>query len=216
MPEPSKLDLKKTLQEERKEKLSPVTPDFNEPAKKIRQELEVELSRADPGSTKYPMVEGELTAAKKNYNAIIEIRMAKINYEASVRKSLKRQENNDPENMTPDEQELYTGLYSTMRNWRSARMNLSAQVKEKEKEKEQAPAILPQPAPEPVKKHEEKRDIKDYVVVRMLRDIPAFAGMDGRNYMLAKEDIATVPAVNAKALIARGVAVQVPGLRSGK
>ncbi|TAN40587.1 MAG: hypothetical protein EPN24_04475 [Candidatus Methanoperedens sp.] len=57
---------------------------------------------------------------------------------------------------------------------------------------------------------EGKKDInKEYIVVRLLKDIPTFVGADGRNYTLAKEDVAVLSAVNAKALINRNVAIQI-------
>lgn len=57
---------------------------------------------------------------------------------------------------------------------------------------------------------EGKKDInKEYIVVRLLKDIPTFVGVDGRNYTLAKEDVAVLSAVNAKALINRNAAIQI-------
>jgi DNA replication factor GINS len=54
----------------------------------------------------------------------------------------------------------------------------------------------------------------DYVVVRILENIPAFAG-PGRNYRLVKEDLVSLPPAIARALVARKKAVGVstfPGL----
>jgi DNA replication factor GINS len=45
--------------------------------------------------------------------------------------------------------------------------------------------------------------------VRLLKDIPTFVGFDGCNYSLAKEDLAVLPTVNAKALIGKNAAVQI-------
>ncbi|MBU4340096.1 MAG: hypothetical protein KKD46_04160, partial [Euryarchaeota archaeon] len=57
---------------------------------------------------------------------------------------------------------------------------------------------------------EGKKDIsKEYIVVRLLKDIPTFVGADGRNYTMAKEDVAVLSAVNAKALINRNAAIQI-------
>lgn len=197
MPEPSKLDLKNALREERKEKLSPVVKDFYEQAQKLIQELRFELERADPGNIKYQILEDEYYVAKKNYNSILETRMTKINYEASVRKSLKRQDDREPENMTPEERDFYNGLYSLMSNFRTKRLEFShAKV---------APVALPEPEKKPVP----RRNYNDYMIVRVLRDVPVFAGMDGRNYTLAKEDVVTVPVINANALISRGAALQI-------
>jgi DNA replication factor GINS len=56
----------------------------------------------------------------------------------------------------------------------------------------------------------DKKDIsKEYIVVRLLKDIPTFVGVDGRNYTLAKEDVAVLSTINAKALINRKAAIQI-------
>lgn len=196
MPEPSKLDLKNALREERKEKLSPVSKDFYEQAQKLIHELRFELDRMDPGNIKYQILEDEYYVAKKNYNSILETRMTKINYEASVRKSLKKQDDAEPENMTPEERDFYNRLFTLMSNFRTKRLEFLARTKVA-------------PLPEPVKKPAPRANYKDYLMVRVLRDVPVFAGMDGRNYSLAKEDVVTVPVVNANALISRGAAVQI-------
>jgi len=55
-----------------------------------------------------------------------------------------------------------------------------------------------------------KKDLnKEYIVVRLLKDIPKFRGADGRNYRLGAQDVAVLPKVNAKPLIKRKVAVQI-------
>ncbi|MCK4929234.1 MAG: DNA replication complex GINS family protein [Methanosarcinales archaeon] len=55
-----------------------------------------------------------------------------------------------------------------------------------------------------------KNDInKEYIVVRLLKDIPKFIGADGREYNPGAQDVAVLPKVNARALIKRKVAVQI-------
>ena len=55
-----------------------------------------------------------------------------------------------------------------------------------------------------------KKDLnKEYIVVRLLKDIPKFRGADGRDYRLSAQDVAVLPKVNAKPLIKRKVAAQV-------
>ena len=48
-----------------------------------------------------------------------------------------------------------------------------------------------------------------YTLIRVNTDIPAFVGHDTRVYNLIKNDIATIPSVNARSLIKRKVAVQI-------
>lgn len=194
MPEPS-LNLRNILRDEKKAKLSIVDKDFYETARKHIRELEAELDRSEPSGVKYQIIEDDLFDANDCFGMIIERRMAKLIKEASLRTSIKNRQ--EPENMTPEDRELYAVLYKTMSAWRGDRLNPTAQVKVN------VPFV--QPMPEPVK----KRNIENYTVVRVLRALPTFVGMDGRNYTLAKEDVVTVPVVNANALISRGAAVQI-------
>jgi DNA replication factor GINS len=68
---------------------------------------------------------------------------------------------------------------------------------------EPAPPLQKTPAPT---RAEKVPATSDFVVLRILEDIPAFAGPD-RNYKLQKEDLVSLPPPIAKALIARKKAV---------
>ncbi len=59
-----------------------------------------------------------------------------------------------------------------------------------------------------VSKEHPQRSIEDYLVLRILEDIPAFAG-PGRDYRLSKEDVVTLPVSIAKALIGKGKAQEI-------
>jgi len=77
------------------------------------------------------------------------------------------------------------------------------------------PAVVSQPSDgaepsEEISPPPSKNNInEEYVVVRTLEAVPTFLGSDGRTYALGREDVATVPAANAKVLIKRGIAVGV-------
>ena len=60
-------------------------------------------------------------------------------------------------------------------------------------------------------KSQTKREtiLSKYTILRILHDIPVFVGHDRRKYKLNKYDVATIPLVNAKALIKRKVAVEI-------
>jgi DNA replication factor GINS len=73
------------------------------------------------------------------------------------------------------------------------------------------PSDIPPAMVSPVEKPPEAGSVvpvTDYVVVRILEDLPAFAGV-GRNYRLVKEDLVSLPPAIAKALVARKKAVGV-------
>jgi DNA replication initiation complex subunit (GINS family) len=60
---------------------------------------------------------------------------------------------------------------------------------------------------------EAKPDAKDLLVLRILEDIPPFAGPFG-NYRLRREDVATLPSGLARALIKRGKAIEIAVART--
>ena len=198
------VDFKNILREEGKAKLSVIDKDFYEKAHKMFREIESEIDNTDKDTMKYAMLSDELVVAKINFEAILEIRMGKIIKEASIRKSLKQKEQHVPENLVTEEKELYDVLFSPLVKWR----------KEHLYEKPKEPAIIVKAAPEvevvEVKKPVAPKDLRrDYILVRVLRDIPTFVGSDLSNYTLGKEDVVTVPAINAMALISKKAAVQI-------
>jgi len=194
-------DFKEILREEQKSKLSTIDKDFYENAHTRFRDLKAEIDRINPDNIMYGILAGELKVAKIHFEAILEIRMGKIIKEASLRKSLKQKEQHDPENLIPVEKGLYDVLFASMVTWRKDHLY--------DKPKEPAPVV--KAVPEVIKKSAAApRDLsKDYIVVRVLRDIPTFVGSDLSNYTLGREDVATVPAVNAMALISKKAAVQI-------
>lgn len=74
-----------------------------------------------------------------------------------------------------------------------------------------------------VSKNEEQPEATDsvhtpeihYSLIRINQDIPVFAGVDGRSYLLGRHDIVTLPTVNANALIKRNFAVVVDQVAQG-
>jgi DNA replication factor GINS len=73
--------------------------------------------------------------------------------------------------------------------------------------------VPPQPASPTPGDAEEKPEAKDLLVLRILEDIPPFAGPFG-NYRLSREDVATLPTGLARALIKRGKAVEIAVART--
>jgi DNA replication factor GINS len=55
-----------------------------------------------------------------------------------------------------------------------------------------------------------KKDIsQEYEIVRLLDSVPMFVGVDGRNYLLSKDDVVALPKVHARNLHNKKLAVQV-------
>lgn len=208
MPDKSSINLNDILRDERKSKLVPLESDFYDRAAAQIRELEEEKHRnEDIYSTKYAIIDDELKTARKSIENIIERRIGKIIKEASLRASSKQKEKQDIDSLTPEEREFYNRLLELMVQWRS---ELLDKMFKKGKQVPIIQVVSPKENEEKGTPSEDKKDIsKEYIVVRLLKDIPTFVGVDGRNYTLSKEDIAVLSAVNAKALINRRAAVQI-------
>jgi len=206
--EQSRINLNNILRDERKAKLVPLEANFYENAAKHIRELEEEKNRIeDTYSTKYAIIDDEIKTARKSIENIIERRIGKIIKEASLRASSKQKEKQDIDSLTKEERRFYESLLGLMTEWRG-------EILDKIFKKEKLQPCFHEDLPaNNVKKEaifEDKKDIsKEYIVVRLLRDIPTFVGVDGRNYTLSKEDIAVLSTVNAKALINRKAAIQI-------
>lgn len=165
------------------------------------------------------------------------INEARYNAEMSLHETSRQKEKQNLDSMTSEERIFYNRLLEVMTEWRSEIVNsifkrekpvyhkpevlqqedklpeiLSAEKSDISKELPEKNDISKQP-PEKndiSKELPDKKDIsKEYIVVRLLKDIPTFVGVDGRNYTLAKEDVAVLSTVNAKALINRKAAIQI-------
>lgn len=211
MPDSSRINLKDKLRDERKtrSKLVPLESDFYERVAEQIRELEDEKRKnEDTYSTKYAILEDELKTDRKAIENIVERRTAKIINQASLHSSSKPKEHREVDSMTQGEREFYNELLHLMTRYRSELMDRIFSKKEK-----QTVPLCPQVCQENEPKEtglEGKKDIsKEYIVVRLLKDIPTFVGADGRNYTLEKEDVAVLSVVNAKALINRNAAIQI-------
>jgi DNA replication factor GINS len=214
MPEKSRINLENILKVERDErkKLVPLEEDFYSEVTGQIQDLEDEKRKIeDPYSTKYAIIEDEQKTAKNAIESIIYKRTTKIinearyNAEMSLHETSRQKEKHNIDSMTREERIFYNRLLEVMTEWRSEVIN---RIFKREK------TARHQPPPGEEKRlelpPEDKKDIsKEYIVVRLLKDIPTFVGVDGRNYTLAKEDVAVLSTVNAKALINRKAAIQI-------
>ncbi|MCZ7400959.1 MAG: hypothetical protein O8C61_01915, partial [Candidatus Methanoperedens sp.] len=238
MHDKTRINLDNILKVEREErkKLVALEADFyGRIADQIR-ELDDEKSKInDMYSTKYSLLEDELKTVRNAIESIIYKRTTKIinearyNAEISLHAPMRPKENRNIDSMTQEERMFYDQLVELMTEWRGEVIN---KIYRKEKPVEEIAQVLEKPVEDilqvqkkpienisqnsEIKENttkeipaEDKKDIcKEYIVVRLLKDIPTFVGVDGRNYTLAKEDVAVLSTVNAKALINRKAAIQ--------
>jgi DNA replication factor GINS len=239
MRDKTRINLDNILKVEREErkKLVALEADFyGKIADQIRELDEEKRKINDMYSTKYSLLEDELKTVRNAIESIIYKRTTKIinearyNAEISLHAPTRPKENRNIDSMTLEERKFYDQLVDLMTEWRGEVVNRIyrkekpvediSQIQEKhvedrpqfhEKSVEDIPEI--RNIQENTTKEiliEDKKDIsKEYIVVRLLKDIPTFVGVDGRNYTLAKEDVAVLSTINATALINRKAAIQI-------
>ncbi|HIH45213.1 MAG TPA: hypothetical protein HA257_09160 [Candidatus Methanoperedenaceae archaeon] len=222
------LNLGGILREERKSKLRGLEAGFYAKASERLRELEAERKKIDPDSPKTEILNEEIKKTRRSIESIIDKRLGKILKLAALNASAESTRIEELGLMTPEEQPLYNELARVIGGWRSSlvgtvlggREHASEPAAARAQAEAQAEATEPekgeksegQPAGEKVVQREavSKRDISmEYVVARVLKDLPMFMGADGRNYTLSAEDVAVLPAVNATALCNRKAAIAV-------
>jgi DNA replication factor GINS len=228
MRDKTRINLDNILKVEREErkKLVALEADFyGKIADQIRELDDEKRKINDMYSTKYSLLEDELKTVRNAIESIIYKRTTKIinearyNAEISLHAPTRPKENRNIDSMTLEERKFYDQLVDLMTEWRGEVVN---RIYRKEKPVEDIVQVheksvedIPQLCEIKEKSTkeiltEDKKDIsKEYIVVRLLKDIPTFVGVDGRNYTLAKEDVAVLSTVNAKALINRKAAIQI-------
>ncbi|MFA4956231.1 MAG: hypothetical protein WC556_04570 [Candidatus Methanoperedens sp.] len=228
MHDKTRINLDNILKVEREERKKLVALDadfYGKIADQIRELDDEKRKINDMYSTKYSLLEDELKTVRNAIESIIYKRTTKIinearyNAEISLHAPTRTKENRNIDSMTQEERKFYDQLVELMTEWRGEVVN---RIYRKEKpveaiEQFQEKRVEDNPQIHEIKDNttkeipvEDKKDIsKEYILVRLLKDIPTFVGVDGRNYTLAKEDVAVLSTINAKALINRKAAIQI-------
>ncbi|MCU0637889.1 MAG: hypothetical protein MUE87_04650 [Methanothrix sp.] len=184
------MDLANALREERKSaELQHLDKDFYSQVGVYLAGLGQELSSLeDPFSVEAQILQDTLKSEKNSINKLIDQRVKKI-----VRRALRNARSASREEsilgMTEEEEEIYRQMLSAIASGRGA---ILAHVSRTER---------------PLTG---KKDIsREYEVVRLLDSVPLFVGVDGRNYLLRKDDVAMLPAVHARNLRNKNLACEV-------
>ncbi len=184
------MDLANTLREERKgAELLELDKSFYEQVGAYLIGLEDELSKVgDPYSVEAQILQDTLKSERNSLNKLIDQRLKKI-VRKVVRNARSASQEPDLQGMTQEEEQIYSQmLYAIIQG----RETVLAHVSRNERPiagKKDMPA--------------------EYETVRLLDNIPMFVGVNGRNYLLSKDDVATLPAVHAKNLRNKNLAVEV-------
>jgi len=184
------MDIANTLREERKTaELQHLDKNFYLQMGAYLADLAQELSRiGDPFSVEAQILQDTLKGERNSVNKLMDQRMKKI-----VRRALRNARSDSIERviqgMTEEEEEIYQNLLSAIAGGREAILSHVAHT--------ERPLTG-------------KKDIgREYEIVRLLDNIPMFVGVDGKNYLLARDDVAALPAVHARNLRNKNLAAEV-------
>lgn len=197
MPDAPELNLDSILGREKQPELSKLDPDFYD---KVADKVAGLISELEADSIENEDITDQLEVTKRQVMEIIQARTGKIIRIASSQ-SVKRNKGDAPA-LTQEERKLYNALLDLCTEWWRDFDRLFRRMPKKKPENQEKPYV-------PNEEKKKIRDVSGYIMVRLLITVPPFVGFDNRNYTLAKEDVAMVPGVNAKALIARKAAVRV-------
>lgn len=194
-------------QESRQNFLAKVSSDFYKRLAEYLEALDGRCSEERNGSTEISgMLLTQLKTAKDKSAEVYETRMRKIALMAMTGAF-----GAEPrlENATPEEKEAYETLKKFFLD--HCKKTLSPECQEMTApelkqvvEKEETPKE-DEIAPKATPKNAERSEI---ILVRILEDLPAFAGME-KNYQLAKEDIISLPRNIAEILVKHNKAEEV-------
>jgi DNA replication initiation complex subunit (GINS family) len=169
--------------------------------KTLRKESERELAM-NPMSQASMMLNDQLKKAIDKSKRVYELRQRKISLLA-LRKVAG--DNPDTGNLTPDELVLFASLTSVL----GAHKDSRADFEELGPRFTQPSDVVELPDVPSAKTCEKKKSIpeeqqpEELVLVRVLEDIPTFAGVD-KDYRLRKEDIISLPKGIASTLVSHG------------
>ncbi len=193
------MEIKDLIEIHRREKVSPylqnVGDDFYDRVKElIKRKYSSYLRVKDEDISKVSLILQELENIRNIVIDIYETRERKIVTNALY--YVKSGEQIDFENLTKEEKELLQRIIEILKKTRKETLNLSPEKGETISEE--------------VEEEEEQEEEIRYVTVRILQDLPAIVGIDGRIYGDFKaEDVVTLPEPNARALINRGEAQEI-------
>lgn len=195
-------------QENKSSQLTKVDPSLYEKMsayiKTLRKESERELAM-NPMSQASMMLNDQLKKAIDKAKRVYELRERKIALLA-LRKVAG--DNPDTGNLTPDELILFSGLTSVIGAHKDSKADFE-ELGPRFTQPKDVVELPGMPSPKACEAGSEKSveevAADELVLVRVLEDVPTFAGVD-KEYRLRKEDIISLPQNIAKTLISHGKA----------
>ena len=198
-------ELRDILTREQRSKLAKLEPDFYESVRAYLDGLREEQKTAS--DREVPLLADELETAGDRLQRIFKLRVGKIVKLASLNISMEIDGTRyEVDAMTPVERDIYHSVLAAVRQGWSEIAGMLAG-----KSGPPTPEETPARIVEEVSDAEQIEDVEvlghgvldDYTIVRVLKDIPTFMGADSHHYTLAKNDVVTLPNLNAKVLCKR-------------
>jgi len=196
-------------QESKSSQLTKVDPRLYEKLgayiKTLRKESERELAMS-PMSQTSMMLNDQLKKAQDKAKRVYELRQRKISLLA-----IRKVAGDDPDttNLTPDELVLLSSLISVLGAHKDSRADFE-ELGPRFTQPKDVVELPDAPNAKACEAHQVQASGEavpdELVLVRVLEDVPTFAGVD-KDYMLKKEDIISLPRNIAKTLISHGKAV---------
>ena len=182
-------DISFVLKSERESKeITLLSTTFYKDAKKYLQELEEEIEKCNnPKSKEHLILSDELNTGFDRIEDIFFCRRNKIYWMAAQYSNLSNIQHKNYNGLLPEEKRLYDSLIQL---GEGLKIDLLDPILNQDIEPEQV----------------QDKNKQECVLVRILKDIPTFAGADGRSYTVKAEDIVLLPVINAEGLIKRNIA----------
>ncbi|MDD2614733.1 MAG: hypothetical protein PHH67_03270 [Methanosarcina sp.] len=215
-------EISQVLYKEKSQTLKAIPADFYLEAEKYIRELEIEIGKIDNSrSPEAKFLRDEHERALSDLELIFMNRIKKVITRASNQSHADKPISKNIEKLLSAEKRLYDLV---LQGIEAAKTELLGPIlypdseniavwPEIVKERKVPAAIGGGIVAEP-----DKNDInEEYVVVRILKDLPTFTGADGRNYTVSAEEVVVLPQLNAAGLVKRNAAKLIAGQEnSGK
>ena len=210
-------EISQTLYKEKNQTIKAIQADFYMEAEKYIRELEKDILKVNnPRSPEFKMLRDEHEQALSDLETIFMKRIGKVITRATNQSHADKPISKDIEKLLPAEKRLYDLV---LQGVDAAKIELLGPILYPDSEKI---AVWPEigggrqvsvstrgeteAGKETGSEAGKKNENVEYVVVRILRDLPTFTGADGRNYTVSAEDVVVLPQLNATGLIKRNAA----------
>lgn len=224
-------EISQTLRKEQNQKLKAIPAEFYLEAGKCLRQLEEDIQRVkNPRSPEFKMLHDEHEGALSALETIFMKRIGKVITMATIQSHANKPISKDIEKLLPAEKRLYDLV---LQGIEVAKIELLGPILYPDSENN---AVWPEIGggrefsvsiqggreagkgisitaigEEKVVETGKKNINREYVVVRILKDLPTFTGADGRNYTVSAEDVVVLPQLNATGLIKRNAAKLIAG-----